>query len=124
VREAGIQRTVHRNSTRRLVIWTSSAAAVMILGLVYFLSDPYVTHRALTDELYLLPDKSTVLLKAGAEIRHLKPAKFVAADIRNISLTGEGHFKVIRDTSKMFVVSNLLTRVDVLGTRFIYRAGT
>ncbi len=123
ISETGMQRSIRPSNSRRLVIWTSSAAAVVILGLFYVLSDPYVTHRALTDEVYMLPDKSTVLLKAGAEIRHLKPAKFLAADNRMVSFTGEGHFKVIPDTSKMFIVSNSLTRVDVLGTRFIYRAG-
>lgn len=66
-----------------------------------------------------LPDGSTVWLNACSKISY--PAKF-SDSVRNISLTGEAYFSVVRNEKKRFevVVENLT--VEVLGTQFNVKA--
>lgn len=66
-----------------------------------------------------LPDGSTVVLKKGSKVSFIE--KFVG-DKREVFLTGEGFFNVVRNPSQPFYVyaNGLVTRV--LGTSFTVRA--
>ncbi|NND34498.1 MAG: FecR domain-containing protein [Saprospiraceae bacterium] len=121
VKQAGIEaqkRSLNRNR------WLIAASIIGLLGLglyFYLTADPYLTHRALAAETFTLPDNSTVDLVEGTEIRFLKPKKFVQAEQREVYLAGEGIFDV-SSGNKPFRVITQLTSIDVLGTRFIYKA--
>ncbi len=66
-----------------------------------------------------LPDGSTVVLKKGSKVSFIE--KFVG-DKREVFLTGEGFFNVVRNPAQPFYVyaNGLVTRV--LGTSFTVRA--
>ena len=115
---ASEQRSIGRN------IWLIAASVIGMLGLAFYFylsADPFITHKALTAETLTLPDSSTIDLTEGAEIRFLKPRKFAQADRREIHLSGEGVFDVVTSTKPFQVISSL-TSVNVLGTKFRYRA--
>jgi len=62
-----------------------------------------------------LPDGSIVVLNSGSKISF--PDGF-AADLREVSLTGEAFFEVKPDPEKPFIVSVNGNKVSVLGTSF------
>ncbi|MFC1555344.1 FecR family protein [candidate division KSB1 bacterium] len=66
----------------------------------------------------LLPDGSEVLLDAGSILTY--PEEF--QDTREITLTGEGYFEVVRNPEKPFEVQAQHAVIKVLGTKFNVRA--
>jgi len=66
-----------------------------------------------------LPDGSTVWLNACSKISY--PEKF-RDSIRNVTLTGEAYFSVVRDEQKRFEVITRNITVEVLGTQFNVKA--
>jgi len=68
---------------------------------------------------HVLPDGSKIWLNAYSKIRYLKNLK---GSKREIALTGEAYFKVVRDTSKPFIVKTRNSVTEVLGTSFNVRA--
>jgi len=102
-------------------------AAVLIIGLTIstlFLSQkPDKPHYAAVIETvktpygartsFSLPDGSEVWLNSGSTISF--PREY--GEIRNVELTGEAYFKVLKD-GKPFVVKTVLGQVEVLGTSF------
>jgi ferric-dicitrate binding protein FerR (iron transport regulator) len=112
-----------RKPRRALTIW--QAAAIILLVLSFgFLSTQYLMNQSEliivkseqeTKEL-ILPDGSQVHLNVNSELSY--PEKF-RRNRRNVSISGEGFFKIIRDPNKPFAV-NVSDRatVEVLGTSF------
>ncbi|MBR1410535.1 MAG: DUF4974 domain-containing protein [Prevotella sp.] len=66
-------------------------------------------------ELIVLPDSSKVWLNAGSVL--IYPSQFLS-DERNVCLSGEAYFDVIKDASHPFIVSMNLLKLTVLGTTF------
>ena len=123
--ETGIkERKPHR--TRKIWRVVSIAATVLILigaGLFYwFTRSDFITHVAATDETFILPDQTAIELKEGTEITYLRPRLFAKADRRDITIEGEGIFDVVSDPQRPFEVTSKLTKVEVLGTNFMYQA--
>lgn len=68
-----------------------------------------------------LSDGSRVWLNAGSSIKF--PVAFVGPE-REVMLTGEGYFEVMKDPAKRFVVKANGTSTEVLGTHFNVNAYT
>lgn len=77
----------------------------------------YVHHYAAvgTREKICLPDSSTVWLNAGSLLVY---PSTLAAETRNVYLSGEGFFEVKKDSLHPFVVSTNYLQLQVLGTSF------
>ena len=63
-----------------------------------------------------LSDGSSVTLNAGSSLRY--PVSFSGANQREVFLTGEAFFKVVKDTKRPFFVKAEGLEVGVLGTEF------
>ena len=66
---------------------------------------------------FILPDSSEVWLNSGSVISF--PMQF--GKIRNIELTGQAYFKVVKD-GKQFVVKTSFGSIEVMGTTFDVKA--
>jgi ferric-dicitrate binding protein FerR (iron transport regulator) len=66
-----------------------------------------------------LPDGSKVWLNSQSKLEH--PKNF-SENVREVSLTGEAYFEVVKDPEKSFIIKGCKTEVKVLGTSFIYRS--
>src|SRR5690606_10369715 len=117
--------------------WTRIAAAFLVLVAAWFvwdlasdssLPEPVDTHdsfetmsvtgRGENTEI-ILPDGSTVLLNADSRLSWNRD---FTDSLREIHLTGEAFFEVVRDTLRPFVVHTGDMDVTVLGTTFNVRA--
>jgi ferric-dicitrate binding protein FerR (iron transport regulator) len=63
----------------------------------------------------VLPDGSKVWLNAASSIRY--PATF-SGSVRQVDITGEAYFEIVKDASKPFHVRTGTQDVEVLGTHF------
>lgn len=105
------------------------AAAVLLLPLTGWLSYSYLTNNKINDSIVevrmapgmigtiLLPDSSQVWLNSNSTLRY--PAHF-GGDKREVTLNGEGYFKVSKDKKHRFVVNTPRkdVKIEVLGTEF------
>ena len=66
---------------------------------------------------FILPDSSEVWLNSGSTISF--PRQF--GETRNIELTGQAYFKVVKD-GKQFVVKTVFGSIEVMGTTFDVKA--
>lgn len=117
-----------RNNIRRLVFWSAAASILVLIGI----GIGYYNYRSasVVKELQLisaetnyqertlvfLPDSTKVWLNAGSRIEY--PERFMG-DIREVKLSGEAYFDVVRNEKQAFVVSTDHLQVHVLGTRFV-----
>lgn len=62
-----------------------------------------------------LADGSEIWLNVGSSIRY--PTAFTEAE-RNVTITGEAYFEIVKNEKKKFIVSVNDVRVEVLGTHF------
>lgn len=67
----------------------------------------------------LLPDGSSVVLNAKSKL--VFPAEF-SNDVREVILSGEAFFEVVKDTTKPFIVEANGLKTHVLGTSFNIKA--
>jgi transmembrane sensor len=67
----------------------------------------------------MLPDGSMVFLNAASSLKY--PANFTSAT-REVYLTGEGYFEVIKNPRQPFIVMSSKQNVKVLGTHFNIRS--
>lgn len=105
-----------------VIKWVSGVAAMLAIvfgiGLQFFhKSDVKMIYVAATTESrsVILPDSSVVYLNKNSQLAY--PEHF-ADNSRNVTLSGEGYFKVSRDVNKPFKVSGDYLAVEVLGTTF------
>lgn len=114
---------LHRRSVRLSVVrWTAGIAAMLavVFGLGFHflhasdakLVSVVATAKSLT---VTLPDSSVVFLNRHSQLTY--PEQF-ADGSRDVSLKGEGFFKVSRDIHRPFHVSGEQLDVEVLGTVF------
>lgn len=125
------------NNERRIPVWTRIAAAVLVLVASWFvwqlatdtslpesdeINESYesmsVTGRGENTEV-ILPDGSSVLLNADSRLTWVGD---FTDSLREVHLTGEAFFEVVRDTLRPFVVRTEEMDVKVLGTTFNVRA--
>lgn len=115
-----------KKSRDRLITGLSTIAAVLFIGLVISILVP---RNSGTSTQYLnvysvpLGSRSKILLFDGTEV-HLNsgstltyPNEFVG-DVRRITLSGEGFFKVKSDKKHPFIVKTADFEIEATGTRF------
>lgn len=117
--------------SRKLISWaTSSAAAVILLLITLQLFTPYQLFgdrvQTFTSENskkeIILPDGSHVWLNAQSSLSYSKSFN----RSRNVKLTGEALFDVVKSEGKNFTVETSNIKIEVLGTVFLVneRAGS
>lgn len=114
------------------MFWKYSIAAaltgaLLLAGLHFFYQDKaqpeeWVIHKTAVGSVdsLTLPDKSTVWLNSGTEIRFRK--NFSKEKLRAVQLKGEAYFDVQHDEKHPFVVSSGDFKTTVYGTSFNIRA--
>ena len=123
-----IERPPRIHTYRRLLIYGSSLAAVLMLaiGCVLYLRShvkdqlpqiSYIQRYTSNGETkrIVLPDGSIVILNSCSSISY--PAKFMG-NKRMVKLHGEGFFKVLHKEANPFIVQASNLKVCVLGTQF------
>jgi len=96
------------------VILYNTPEKLQYAGVVETVTTPY---GARTN--FKLPDGSEVWLNSGSTISF--PKQYAA--IRNVELTGQAYFKVLKD-GKPFIVKTRLGAIEVMGTSFDVKAYT
>ncbi|MCB8998520.1 MAG: FecR domain-containing protein [Bacteroidales bacterium] len=102
-------------------------AAVVLFGLlagysIYFFSNRFSTQSYFAEtagQEVRLPDGTSVILNAGAEIRY--PGKFSSGS-RLVEFSGEGFFHVKKDPDHPFIIRTKDLSIRVLGTSFNVKA--
>lgn len=99
------------------VVWTMSAAAVLLLGVFLFIGRDSRSWTELSADAaistYILPDSTCVTLAPGAAV------SYRAKDCRKVKMNGKVYFDVARDESRPFEVEARGAFVRVLGTEFV-----
>jgi ferric-dicitrate binding protein FerR (iron transport regulator) len=120
-----------RRPSRRRHIWWAAAAAAMITVACFFywgqqtppetasLIDKSpaseITTRQGSRTRVQLPDGTKVWLNAGSKLTYDKEFNNT---LREVTLTGEGYFDVVRNEKKPFIIHTEKMDVKVLGTQF------
>ncbi len=84
-------------------------------------SDIEIVNDRSSDLEKTLPDGSVVTLSPGSRISYA--ASFTGSDSRNVSLSGEAFFQVVKDSLRPFFVYSGGIATRVLGTSFTVRSG-
>lgn len=110
---------------RRVVSVAASVAAIVFIalgsiGYFNYMNEQKVTYAEVKTTFgerkqVLLPDGTTLVLNSCSSVRY--PSHFIGST-REVSLEGEGYFKVARDEKLPFIVKTGNFDVRVLGTRF------
>lgn len=119
-----------RRGARPGRVWWVAASVAILMAVVFGLylrpvAPPeiqYVTTTTPRGEqtTVTLPDGSQVRLNAESSVTY--PKEFTSLDVRDIHLTGEAFFEVVRDETKPFVIRSGDLVTTVLGTSFNIRA--
>lgn len=109
-------------------IWIQRVAAILLLPIIAFALYQYLDHKQEKDVMWVeksiaygesgnitLPDGTLVWMNAGSKI--IYPEQF-RSNNRQVFFTGEGHFNVIKNNKKPFIVQSNEVNVEVLGTQF------
>lgn len=115
--------------------WMPAVASFIVTGLVIFFllknnalpdntaQQPLAKHEIKTKygskTSLLLPDGTKVWLNAGSKITY---GKDYGAALREVNLTGEAYFDVVKNADKPFVVHAGNIKIKVLGTAFNVRS--
>lgn len=127
-----LQEPVERNirNYRRLWISLAAAASVISFFLLYLqygktsknntsLAQNTVSTRPGTRSQLTMPDGTQVWLNAGSKLTYSEHSYL---ENREVSLTGEAYFDVIKDKAHPFVIHTQTADVKVLGTAFNIRS--
>ncbi|MBC7747457.1 MAG: FecR domain-containing protein [Methylotenera sp.] len=103
---------------------TIAAIGIALIGIV-FLFNPEYNHRTIIQstakgeqKTLLLPDGSQILLNANSSLSYSSDFKTK----RNLILSGEAYFKVIKNPNRPFIVKSEQFETKVLGTSFTIKA--
>lgn len=109
------------NSGRRLLLRIAAAVLFLIIATYWWntSNNQLITIQTALNEnnQFELPDGTQVWLNQNSQISYKK-----AFRQRNVELTGEAYFDVVRDESNPFSISSGETLTKVLGTSFNVRA--
>jgi len=111
---------VSKGPSRKLIIWFSRVAALLVLGLLtwfIFFENKSIKITATSAILsnILLPDGTVVDLNRNSQLEYSK--KFTG-NTREVTLSGEAFFKVKEDKQKPFIIKTYKAYVKVTGTSF------
>jgi len=125
----GQQRQVKRFGwVRRLITWSSAAAAVVIIGFLLWSNE----RKAAPTDFKLvqaplgktvkvnLPDGSHIWLNAGSALSY--PVTFEGKTRQVVLREGQAFFDIARDTTRPFIVHAKTLDITVLGTSFDVKA--
>jgi transmembrane sensor len=117
-----------------VTLWLTRAAAVLLIPVLTFLFYTLSENRSLTGQyanhvvdsleviapmgsrtVVQLSDGSVVQLNYGSKIKY---PQFFSGDTRNVTLTGEGFFKVAHNPEKPFIVKAGNLNIKAVGTTF------
>jgi transmembrane sensor len=108
--------------TRRLIIWRSIAAAVLLglittttLLIVRYKASPIVISTTGEKQLFILPDSTHVWLNRNSKLSYSPDFN---DKTRKVELTGEAYFEVHHNAAKPFIINSNRTYTKVLGTKF------
>ncbi len=124
-RISGEELQQRRRKRALMTRWWSAAAAVVAIAMTmaYMFNQPgarmirvetFADNRTVT-----LPDGSTVFLNHNSTLEY---PEFFAKTSRDVTLNGEGFFKVAHDKNHPFVVNGRHINVTVLGTVFNFNS--
>ncbi len=136
--ELKLRKTISETSEKENLIRLSpvqwqwyAAASLLILSVIGYgswtpallIDEPIAQVKRIntttTGSCITLPDGSTVELKGNSKIWF---PEYFSNNRREVFLEGEAFFKVVRDTSRIFIVSSGKVRTMVLGTSFNIKA--
>ena len=121
-----------RKRSKKWFLWFSSFLVIGLAGFV-FLQNKGASERIIQPELLVkneikttygsktnlvLPDGTKVWLNAGSKMTYDKE---YGVNLREINLTGEAYFDVIKDPKKPFIIHTGKINIKVLGTAFNVR---
>jgi transmembrane sensor len=132
---AGTQSSGRKNKRRQLVFVLACSLVLLIGTTIYFTrshnsnfvaqqsfkgTDPRadmneVSTRMGSRSKIVLPDKSVVWLNAGSKLLY---EKTFGNTIREVELSGEGYFDVVKDPERPFIIHTEKLNIKVLGTAF------
>jgi transmembrane sensor len=104
--------------------WKIAAVLFLLTGLgflafrLYLSSPEFIEVTASRKMDVKLPDGSVVSMDTGSKIRYREEFD----SVREVFLTGQAFFEVVRDTTRPFRVEGKLSTTEVLGTSFNVRA--
>jgi len=120
-----------RSNTRRNWAWAGSIAAMLVVGVGFYLNSDKKQEKPATPVVQsqqsevmakrgtrskiILPDGSQVLLNSDSKLSYLNSFNNV---LREVSLEGEAFFDVVKDPKHPFVVHTSGIDIKVLGTAF------
>lgn len=120
------------SNLRRIIWWISGVAAVLLIGFFFVSGLPgskndikpdsrnTVSTKKGSKTKIQLPDGTQVWLNADSRITYNE--NFLGNNIREVELTGEAFFNVVRDEEHPFVIHTETIDVKVLGTSFNVRS--
>jgi ferric-dicitrate binding protein FerR (iron transport regulator) len=111
--------------TRRLIIWRSIAAAVMLalistgtVLIVKHSTKSVILETLASKQLFILPDSTAVWLNKNSTLSYNSEFNNEA---REVKLNGEAYFEVKHNAAKPFIIKSNQTYTKVLGTKFYVR---
>lgn len=113
---------------KQIIKYTAYAASVILVGsMVYWKLSAANTDPGITSVVapangaskILLPDGSSVWLNAGSKISYRNNSQ---SQCREVTLSGEAYFDVVKDTAHPFTVETPSFKIKVLGTAFNVRS--
>jgi len=119
-------------SVRSRSLWPKYliAASLLLLGSIWYFRGPgskspeynrviILTAQSDRSKKFRLPDGSMVWLNAKSTLTYQKD---FGSSLREVVLTGEGYFDVVKDKDHPFIVNTGAMRLKVLGTAFNVRS--
>ena len=121
---------VTTSPVRKIVYWISGIAACFLLGFLIFLNKPEATRNGAVAKNAVttkrgsksnieLPDGTQVWLNSDSKITYNERFQ---GEVREVSLSGEAFFDVVRDESRPFIIHTNTLDIRVLGTSFNVRS--
>lgn len=113
------------NKRYRIALWISSAAAIIfgVLSCLFYFSndkkDFLIASSEFSKASFVLPDGTEVWLNRNSTLKYDQSFDIHS---RNVTIDGEGYFKVAKNPSKPFIVKANGISVTALGTQFTISA--
>lgn len=115
---------------KRLKVWSMAASVLLIVSAtVFYLVTPAPRHPAPSNNIVttqkgsktnlVLPDGTKVWVNADTKLIYDKE---FGNTTREVTLTGEAYFDVVKDKSRPFIIHTSAVQVKVLGTAFNVRS--
>lgn len=118
------------SSFRNKIIWIGSIAASLILAVTVYIvatkehslypsANNIVSTKPASKSKIILPDGSQVWLNSESKISY---GKQFGSTLREVELTGEAFFDVVKDKNKPFIIHTSTIDIRVIGTAFNVRS--